>query len=62
MYEFVVNSLQSAAGNLEKLSRMMVNITKGKLQARDISCATVLLERFEVASFQHEEVAIHANN
>ena len=58
----MVYSLQSAAGNSEKLSRMMVNITKGKLQARDISYATALLERFEVASFRHEEVAIHAGN
>ena len=54
--------LQSASGNLEKLLQVMVNITEGGLQARDISYATALLERFEEASFQSEEVAIHADN
>lgn len=53
----MVNTLQSAADNLEELLQAMMNITREKLQARDISYATDLLERLvEVPSFHNVEV------
>ena len=53
----MVNTLQSAAGNLEELLLAMTNITREKLQARDISYATDLLASLiEVSSFHSVEV------